>query len=85
MAVDTGSAATRLISAWLSNGRALAAAAGALVALIALDHDVDLDVAALRGGLTTLAVLVLVKQSARALSWSEQEPPTAPKQKEVRP
>lgn len=72
--VDTGHTANRLVAAWLSTGRALAAAAGALVALIALDHDVDLDIAALRGGLATLAVLLLVRSGARALRWSESEP-----------
>lgn len=71
--VDTRHTANRLVAAWLSTGNALAAAAGALVALVALRSNVGLDVAALRGGLTTLAVLVIVKYSARALRWSESE------------
>lgn len=69
--VDTGNTANRLHAAWNSLGRTAAVATGALVALIALDHDVSLDIAALRGGLTTLAVLLLVKYAARALHWSE--------------
>ncbi|MCK6445381.1 MAG: hypothetical protein L6Q99_03230 [Planctomycetes bacterium] len=72
--VDTRHAANRLVAAWLSTGNALAAAAGALVALVALRTGVDVDVAALRGGLTTIAVLVIVRYSARALRWSESEP-----------
>ncbi|MBI5434172.1 MAG: hypothetical protein HZA52_15165 [Planctomycetes bacterium] len=76
--VDTGNTAVRLVTAWLSTGRAIAVAAGALVALIALDHDVDLDIAALRGGLTTIVVVLLVKYGARALHWSETAPEPQP-------
>jgi hypothetical protein len=69
--VDSGNTANRLQTAWNSLGRTAAAAAGLVVALIALESDVDLDIAALRGGLTMLAVLLLVKYAARALRWSE--------------
>ena len=82
--VDTSNTAQRLVAAWLSTGRAFAVAAGALAALIALDHDVDLDVAALRGGLTTLAVLLLVKYAARALRWSESGEPLSKQERDTR-
>ena len=52
---------------WLASGRALAAAAGALVGLIALLFDVSVLVAIGRGAIAFVGVRVVVAAGDRAL------------------
>lgn len=52
---------------WSAAGRRIAAAAGAGTALVALANHVPVHVAALRGGLTLLAVLAVTHVAALAL------------------
>lgn len=71
--VDSQAPAHSLALAWVSLGRRIAAASGALAALVALLQDVNLWMASLRGGATCLAVLVLVRLARAALEWSGRE------------
>lgn len=53
--------------AWARATRRLAAAAGAAVALAALLNDVALEIAVLRGGATTVGLLLVVRYGLRVL------------------
>jgi len=53
--------------AWARAMRRLAATAGAAVALAALLSDVPLRIAALRGGATTVGLLLVVRYGLRTL------------------
>ena len=86
--VDSQAPAHSLALAWASLGRRIAAASGALAALVALLQDVNLWMASLRGAATCLAVLVLVRLARAALEWSGREDAggrdEAPERKEAR-
>ncbi len=74
-----GSAPISLELALASFGRRIAVAAGALVALVSLLVEVPVWVASLRGGLTTISVLLVVRLGGRVLGRLRADPaPEAP-------
>src|SRR5262245_13120471 len=75
---DSGNTAHSLAALWLAFGRRLAAAAGALVALVSLLVDAPLEVAALRGAGTLAAVLVAVRAGRALLVRAEGARPADP-------
>ncbi|MCC7011045.1 MAG: hypothetical protein IT454_00670 [Planctomycetes bacterium] len=80
---DSPITAHPLSAAWLALGRRLAAAGGALAALVSLFFEAPVWVASLRGALAWIAVRVLVRLCAHALlaSIGPPEPPATPKTK----
>ena len=72
-----------IVSTWLALGRRLAAAAGALVALLSLLARAPAWVACARGAAAIAAVLVAVRLSRALLAFSL-EPASAPDGRKVR-
>ena len=65
--VDRSTAELRLTSAWRSLGTRVAVAGGSGMALLSLFHHVPPSTAALRGGATWLALLLVTRAGAFAL------------------
>lgn len=69
--VDKPGIDTPLSTAWRSLGSRLAVSGGCLAALISLLHHVPVSTAAVRAGLTWLALLAVTRVGAAALRFAE--------------
>jgi hypothetical protein len=67
-----------LATEWLALARYSAVAGGALVAMVSLLFDVPLRIASLRGALTLVALLVVIRCAQNALEWASERPRGGP-------
>jgi hypothetical protein len=70
--VDKVNTARLLAMEWLALARYSAVTAGVLVAIVSLLLDVPLQIASLRGALTLVALLVVIRCAQHALAWSSE-------------